>query len=190
MTDQTDGAGGTEPSSVVDMLVSQIRGLIGENQLTVGDQLPTERELCETFGASRNTVREAMRILKAYGIVEVRPKVGATIVDNRMASAIEMFSFNVSEVSRQTFADIQGFRCLLEVSSVEDLFERITEDDVSDLRAINAELGNVEDINIASEIDFRFHTRLISVLRNKAVLDVYGLMKPVILRIMQKGNNE
>ena len=60
-----------------------------------------------------------MRILKTYGVVEVRPKVGATIVDNRMSSAIEMFSFNVMSISLETFSDIQGFRGLLEVSSVD-----------------------------------------------------------------------
>ncbi len=173
--------------SAVDELVVQLRQLIGEKGLTVGDQLPTEKELCETFGASRNTVREAMRILKTYGVVEVRPKVGATIVDNRMSSAIEMFSFNVMSVSLETFTDIQGFRSLLEVSSVDAIFDQITDQDISDLREINAKLKEPSEIGVASEHDFEFHTRLIHVLRNKAILDVYRLMKPVILRIMEKG---
>ncbi len=176
-------------SSAVDDVVAQIRSLISRDELTVGDNLPTERELCDAFGASRNTVREAMRILKAYGVVEVRPKVGATIIDNRMASALEIFSFNVREVSRDTFADIQGFRYLLEVSSVEEILDRITPEDISELRQINLQLKRADPVDVASEIDFQFHTRLISVLDNKAILDVYGLMKPVILRIMQKGKS-
>jgi GntR family transcriptional regulator, transcriptional repressor for pyruvate dehydrogenase complex len=176
-----------EPRSVVDDVVAQMRELISERGLTVGDQLPTEKELCEAFGASRNTVREAMRILKAYGVVKVRQKVGATIVDNRMSSAMEMFSFNVMEISRDTFSDIQGFRCLLEVSSVEELFDKITDEDIGDLRDINAKFLTTEGVEFAAEQDFLFHTRLIQVLRNKAILDVYGLMKPVILRIIQKG---
>lgn len=173
--------------SAVDEVVAQMRTLIGDRNLTVGDQLPTERELCETFGASRNTVREAMRILKAYGVVEVRQKVGATIVDNRIASAIDMFSFNVMSISLKTFSDIQGFRALLEVSSVEDIFDQITPEDIADLRRINAQLKNANPVEVASEHDFEFHTRLIGVLRNKAILDMYGLMKPVILKIMQQG---
>lgn len=173
--------------SAVDVVVAQMRELIGARGLTVGDQLPTERELCETFGASRNTVREAMRILKAYGVVEVRQKVGATIVDNRMASAIDMFSFNVMNISLETFSDIQGFRGLLEVSSVEAIFDQITAEDIQDLRRINAQLKDSNPVEVASEHDFEFHTRLVGVLRNKAILDVYRLMKPVILRIMLKG---
>lgn len=176
-----------EPRSVVDDVVAQMRDLISERGLTVGDHLPTEKELCEAFGASRNTVREAMRILKAYGVVKVRQKVGATIVDNRMSSAMEMFSFNVMEISRDTFSDIQGFRRLLEVSSVEEIFDNITDEDIADLREINAKLLTSEGIEAAAEHDFLFHTRLIQVLRNKAILDVYGLMKPVILKIIQKG---
>lgn len=179
----------TSEKSAVDEVVGRIRALIGTQGLTVGDSLPTERELCDTFGASRNTVREAMRILKAYGIVEVRPKVGATIIDNRMASAFEIFSFNVQEVSRDTFEDIQGFRCLLEVSSVEEILDRTTPADVADLRRVNASLLNADPIDVASEHDFAFHTRLIAVLGNKAILDVYTLMKPVILRIMKKGKS-
>ncbi|MGH1415886.1 MAG: FadR/GntR family transcriptional regulator [Pelagimonas sp.] len=177
----------TETRSAVDEVVDQMRELIGSRGLTVGDQLPTERELCDAFGASRNTVREAMRILKAYGIVEVRPKVGATIIDKRMASAMDMFSFNVMDISRDTFADIQGFRSLLEVSSVDEIFEKITPEDIAALRQINANMLEADGVDEASEQDFLFHTRLIQVLRNKAILDVYGLMKPVILRIIKLG---
>ena len=128
-----------------------------------------------------------MRILKAFGVVDVRPKVGATIIDNRMSQAFELFSFNLLEVSRETFSDIQSFRCLLEVSSVEDSLERVTPEDIAELRAINEGLLEVTPIDEASEQDFRFHTRLISVLGNRAILDVYTIMKPVILRIMKTG---
>jgi DNA-binding FadR family transcriptional regulator len=178
---------GPASGSAVDEAVARIRALIVDEGLRVGDSLPTERELCERFATSRNTVREAMRMLKAFGVVDVRPKVGATIIDNRMSQAFELFSFNLLEVSRETFADIQGFRCLLEVTSVEDILERITAEDIAELRAINEGLLGVTPIDAASEQDFRFHTRLIAVLGNKAMRDVYTIMKPVILKIMKTG---
>ncbi len=192
--DETQVAAGARPAvirpasqSAVDELVAKIRGLISERGLGVGDNLPTERELCEHFQTSRNTVREAMRILKAYGIVTVRPKVGATIIDDRMERALDLFAFNTLEVSRTTFTDIQGFRGLLEVGSVDTLLERITAADIADLTRVNNELQDAETAIDASEVDFRFHTRLIEVLGNKAVLDVYKIMKPVILKIMVRG---
>lgn len=175
------------PGSAVDAVVRQIRGLIADGGLKVGDALPTERELCIQFNASRNTVREAMRILKAYGLVDVRPKVGATITDNRMSRAFELFSFNTMEISRKTFSDVQALRDLLEVGSAEQILDRLGGSDVEELKAINDRMAGIHDLQEASEVDYSFHLRLISILDNAALLDVYKVMKPVILRIMQKG---
>lgn len=173
--------------SAVDVVVQQIRGLIADGRMKVGDALPTERELCIQFNASRNTVREAMRILKAYGLVDVRPKVGATITDNRMSRAFELFSFNTMEISRKTFTDVQALRDLLEVGGAEQILERLGDRDLEELRAINDRMAGINDLQEASEVDYAFHMRLISILDNAAVLDVYKVMKPVILRIMQRG---
>lgn len=173
--------------SAVDAMVVKIRGLISAGGLGVGDSLPTERELCERFQASRNTVREAMRILKAYGIVTVRPKVGATIIDDRMERALDLFSFDTLDISRRTFNDIQGFRNLIEVGSVDAIFDYMRTEDIIEMRSINAQLRAAGSIAEASEMDFRFHMRLVSILRNRAVLDVYRIMKPVIIRIMERA---
>jgi DNA-binding FadR family transcriptional regulator len=174
-------------ASAVDTVVSQIRELIAQAGLTVGDSLPTERELSAQFNASRNTVREAMRILKAYGVVDVRPKIGATIIDDRMSRVFELLSFNTMEISRKTFSDVQAFRDLLEVGSAEQILARITDQDIRELRAINVRLAGIHNLQEASDVDYVFHVRLLSILDNAAILDVYKVMKPVILRIMQKG---
>lgn len=173
--------------SAVDAMVAKIRGLISDGGLQLGDSLPTEKELCERFDAGRNTVREAMRILKAYGVVAVRPKVGATLIDDRMERALDLFSFNTLDISRRTFNDIQGFRKLIEVGSVDTIFDHVTPHDVAELRAINVALRGAQSIAEASEQDFRFHLRLVSILNNRAVRDVYRIMKPVIIRIMERG---
>jgi DNA-binding FadR family transcriptional regulator len=173
--------------SAVDVIVRKLRHHIAEGGLTVGDRLPTERELCSQFSASRNTVREAMRILKAYGLVDIRPKVGATVADNRMSQIFELLSFNTLEISKQTFADVQTFRRLLEIGPVEQLFEALTADDIAEMRALNVRLKDVDDIDEASELDFEFHYRLVSVLENQTVMEVYNLLKPIIMRIMEIG---
>ena len=136
--------------------------LIDSDGLTVGDKLPTERELCERFAISRNTVREAMRMLKAYGIVDVRPKVGATIVDHRMNRAFDIFSFNVADVSRKTFDDIQGFRELIETGTALNIFEAATPEAIAKLRALNQQMVAARSIVEASEFDLQFHTELIA----------------------------
>lgn len=173
--------------SAVDAMVVKIRSLISEGGLGVGDSLPTERELCERFQASRNTVREAMRIMKAYGMVSVRPKVGAIIVDDRMERALDLFSFDTLDISRRTFNDVQGFRKLIEVGSVDAIFDQMRPDDIAEMRNINAQLRVAGSIAAASELDFRFHLRLVSILGNRAVGDVYRILKPVIIRIMERA---
>lgn len=176
--------------SAVDDLVTGIRELIEVRDLGVGDKLPSERELCELFSTSRNTVRESMRMLKAYGIVDVRPKTGAVIVDQRMERVFDLFSFNTIGVSRENFVDVQGFRSLLEVTSVDRLLVRIEDDDIEDVTRINVAMRDAPDIDEASDFDFRFHLRLMSILGNRSALEVYRIMKPVILKIMVLGKND
>lgn len=176
-------------TSAVEDLVVGIRSLISDRRLGVGDSLPSERELCDLFDTSRNTVREAMRMLKAYGVVDVRPKVGAIITDNRMVRVFDLFSFNTIEISRKTFADIQGFRCMVEVDSVDRIMDNATPEDISQLRAFNESMAAAPSKQSASESDFQFHLKLVGILNNDAVHEVYRIMKPVIIRIMEKGKS-
>src|SRR5690606_3363240 len=57
---------------VSQVIVDQIRLLIHQGKLRPGDRLPSERELCSRFGVSRVTVREALPVLEAGGLVEIR----------------------------------------------------------------------------------------------------------------------
>jgi DNA-binding FadR family transcriptional regulator len=173
--------------SAVEVLVSQIKDLIDQQNLGVGDPLPSERELVEMFSSSRTTVREAMRILKTYGVVDVRPKVGAVIIDRRMDAVFDLYSFNTLELSRQTFVDTQGFRRLIEVGSIDTLLERATPEDLADLRAVNDAMLAEQTPARAAQQDFRFHARLVSILGNRQIDEMYRIMQPVMLKIMENG---
>lgn len=177
-----------EPSdrSAVDNLVQQIKGYIQSNGLTVGDTLPSERELGEKFAAARNTVREAVRILKAYGVVDVRPKIGAVIVNRHMDAVLDLFSFQLS-ISRETFLDIQGFRRLIEVGSADAIFAALTDADVARFRTLNVTILEAASKVDAAERDFAFHAALLELADNQTVLNVYTTMKPIIVRLMETG---
>ena len=59
-------------SRVFQDVVEQIQTAILEGQLCAGDRLPSERQLGEIFHTSRNTLREALRILEQKGLLEIR----------------------------------------------------------------------------------------------------------------------
>jgi GntR family transcriptional regulator len=60
-------------------IADSLRQAIEDGHLGGGDQLPTEQELAETWGASRSTVREAIRVLATRGLVEARPGQGTFV---------------------------------------------------------------------------------------------------------------
>jgi GntR family transcriptional repressor for pyruvate dehydrogenase complex len=63
-------------SRSLDEVMRQIEDAIVSRRYESGDRLPNERDLTQAFGVSRSTVREALRVLEAMGMVEIR--LGAT----------------------------------------------------------------------------------------------------------------
>lgn len=61
-----------QASSVVDSVVSRLVSAIMSGELKPGMKIPTEPDLVKAFGVGRSTIREAIRILVSYGILEVR----------------------------------------------------------------------------------------------------------------------
>src|SRR5512144_1452001 len=59
-----------KPKKVSSQIADQIRTSILAGEFNPGDKLPPERELAEMFGVSRPSVREALNILAAAGLVE------------------------------------------------------------------------------------------------------------------------
>lgn len=65
--------------SVIEQVIKQLQSLIMSGEYIVGQKLPAELELCRDLGVSRSTVREAYRMLSAYGMVEMKPGRGAFV---------------------------------------------------------------------------------------------------------------
>ena len=69
-------------------VVTQIHELIREGRFKAGDQLPSERELAETFKVSRTSVREALRALETQGLIISRTGMGNFIADLPIESLV------------------------------------------------------------------------------------------------------
>ena len=74
-----------EPLKAYQRLSEKIQDAIEKGGLKVGDKLPPERALAETFGVSRNSVREAIRTLSEQGILKSRHGDGTYICGSDLA---------------------------------------------------------------------------------------------------------
>jgi len=74
-------------------IAEQLRERIESRELQPGERLPTELDLRDEFGASRNTVRDAIKLLTSLGLVETRPGQG-TFVVKRSAPYITTLTSN------------------------------------------------------------------------------------------------
>ncbi len=61
-------------------VTNQIKASIFKGELKPGDQLPSERELSETFNVGRPTIREALRTLGVLGMIESNPGIKGSVV--------------------------------------------------------------------------------------------------------------
>src|SRR5664279_5170527 len=85
-----------KPKKVSSQIADQIRSSILAGEFSPGDKLPPERELAEMFGVSRPSVRDALNVLAAAGLV-MSYQGGGTVVK----SLVETFSANpLSELIR------------------------------------------------------------------------------------------
>jgi len=176
-------------ASAVDDVVRQIRGMIRERGMGVGDVLPGEAELAVLFDSSRNTVREAFRTLKAYGVAESRQKIGAVLTDQHQSAMQRLFAFAM-DVSVDAFRDIQGYRRLTEMNLFDQLMERLTPEILDEMEALNQTILSSQDAEQASERDFQFHALLVNAAGNRTLSETYGMLQPVIQRLMMAGKSQ
>jgi GntR family transcriptional regulator, transcriptional repressor for pyruvate dehydrogenase complex len=179
---------------ISEVIVDQIRLLIRSGQLTAGDRLPSERELCERFGVSRVTVREALRVLEANGLVDIR--VGArggafvTAPSSRMvgegiADLISLSSLSAVEVTET--------RMVFELGLVPLVCERATEEDIAALYAIcdrsGVALETADEYPLA--LSAEWHTRFAHSTHNRAIgLLAESLHDPMIRSLQQARSTE
>jgi len=106
-----------------DQVIMRLRTLLVEGRIAPGAKL-NERELCEQLRVSRTPLREAIKLLAAEGLVDLVP--------NRGAVAVRLTEADV----RHTF-EMLG---MLEASAGELATQRITAEELAELRALHYEM--------------------------------------------------
>jgi DNA-binding FadR family transcriptional regulator len=153
------------------LIVDQIRVLLRDGTLSPGDRLPSERELCERFGVSRVTIREALRALEANGLITI--KVGArggAVITAPTSKHVGEGITDLLTLSAITAAEVTEARRVFEVGFVPLVCERADDEDVAALvdicdRSDAALADGSYDLALSAE----FHVRVARATHNAAI---------------------
>jgi GntR family transcriptional regulator, transcriptional repressor for pyruvate dehydrogenase complex len=164
-------------------IVDQIERAIEAGQLGIGDRLPSEREMTRRFGVSRVTVRDALRILEATGLIEVRlgsrggayittpepARIGNTLARMLMLAAVEPEEL---DEARHTF----------EVAVLEFVCARADETDIRELREIcDRTQRAIEEGHFHMRYSVEFHVRLAEAAHNRALAMLFESFQNAVL---------
>ncbi|GAB1818304.1 FadR/GntR family transcriptional regulator [Herbidospora sp. RD11066] len=172
-------------------IVDQIRLLMREGKLKPGDRLPSERELCARFGVSRVTVREALRVLEAGGLVDIR--VGAhggafvtTPTNTRLGEGLA----DLITLSPLTSSEITEARMVFELGIVPMVVERATPEDIAALKEICAkQRAALEDDHYTMTLSAEFHTRVAACTHNAAIEMLVQSFHGPLLKSLQEAQS-
>jgi DNA-binding FadR family transcriptional regulator len=162
-----------------------IKDWVVEQGLQPGDRLPGEADLIARFGMSKGTIREAMRLLQAQGLVETKtgPGGGSFVgaVSRERAHALLANFFYFRDV---TIADIYQVRIALEPELAASLAGRLEPGQLAELEAIMEDYAeaaeSAEEERRQHIASLRFHARLSDFGQNALLGFIIGFMAQIL----------
>lgn len=150
-------------------IVQQVRALIEGGKLKKDDQLPSERELSDTFGVSRTTVREAIRTLESMKLLQSRQGDGTYVLASSEEALIQPLAaalYNEQDDIREIFY----VRKIIEPNVAGLAAKNATPDEIDELAKILDEqeecIGRGESV---LETNARFHSSLAKAAKNRVM---------------------
>jgi len=171
----------------VKSITSKLEEALLEGTFPANSKLPSERELAERYGVSRNTVREAIQQLGARGLVRIRSRSGVFVSDQLRTGAPSPWGQLIAD-SPARRDDILEFRRVLEGATAYFAALRCSEEDVTRIRGAMARLDQARrdnDLAAESRIDVELHEAIAQASRNSMFLHLHGsIMKLLREHIM------
>lgn len=158
-------------TSVVDSVKEWITDQMIKGNLRPGSKLPTEAELSQRLGVGRNSVREAIKQMEAYGVLYIKRAEGTFVAeqfDSKMLSPI-LYSIILQNAGWQDFVDL---RRAIDIGTLYVLVGRGCRD--GELAGLQTALQNLEktvgaeklDVHAITEADCAFHNEIIRLTDN------------------------
>lgn len=150
---------------------NEIKRLIFAGALKPGDRLPPELELAQRFGVSRQSVREALRVLELAGFLKVqRGGTGGRIVVDTIAASIGNSLLDAAQMSNITTEELTTARIDIETSIVRHAVVRADENDLLYLRKnIDVAFENISMGRWAQDDNIEFHKLIARAAKNQVL---------------------
>jgi GntR family transcriptional repressor for pyruvate dehydrogenase complex len=156
-----------EQKRASEIVAEQLRDMIMAGELRVGDRLPNVRVLAESFGVSKATMSEALRVLSAMGLIEARQGLGTFVGDRSAQMVVEAIDLYVA-LSAESIYQVYELRKIIEPALARLAAERITAEQLTEIEATLTEMQQFTEIDRRfMEADVEFHNSIFSVTGNE-----------------------
>lgn len=149
--------------SLKDVFVTRFEDLILSGKFSIGEKLPSERELALRLGVSRPVVHDGLMDLVSKGLVSMKPRVGTVVNDYRREGSLSILTSLVNyqngKLDPRLFESMVEMRMLFEVETARLAASRRTPEHLDALKGLLEEETVVDsrEIERIAEVDFGFH---------------------------------
>jgi len=162
------------------LVAKQIIDLISSGRLTPGDKLPSEHEMTATFGISRISLREAMKLLEAKGFIESHGRRGK-FVRQASGQALESRIEEILSVDHEKIWELLAVRRIIDSEAAGMAARRATRSQIANLKKIRNEAERIGGPGlVASSEGGRLYARFYNDLADATNNTIYAhLMKSI-----------
>ncbi|MBR0598626.1 FadR/GntR family transcriptional regulator [Sinanaerobacter chloroacetimidivorans] len=122
-----------EYKNIAQQIVDQICKAIAEGKYKPGDRIPTEQDLAKSLNVGRNSVREAIKILVAFGILEIRRAEGTFVCKTISQNMINPLIYGIILSSGNLNEEMIEFQIAIDKAMSRMCIQRYTEQDLEKL---------------------------------------------------------
>lgn len=159
--------------ALVDDAVERIRDLIRTGQLPPGSRLPAEAVLAAQLGMSRNPMREAVKILAAARVLDVRQGDGTYVTSLTPGLLLEGLGFGVDLLQGRDLLDVLEVRRMLEPPATAAAAQRMTGTDLEEVGLhLDRMTNSAGDAEVMIVHDLAFHRRIVEATGNSTLVSV------------------
>jgi GntR family transcriptional repressor for pyruvate dehydrogenase complex len=167
-------------------IATQLLDIIELKKLAPGDRLPPERQLAELLEVSRPSLREALHILQAQGLVQIKHGQGTFVQEPIVAQELRASMMTKTHGLNELF----DAREVLEVPASKWAAEKATKEDIRLLRATLNQIDNVTaihpiDYDQLQLLDAKFHLTIVGIAGNRFINQTLNVLQDVMRMSMQ-----